>query len=1393
MELFYFFLSLICSLGVILFFRFKDRNNRSFEKIFQLSNKVRSEIENGSSENLQQLRMYNETILETSKRAEQILSELKEYSQHQNKNPTDEKMMNRINTLEQQLDETRSTINEQHSSPMTVSRNIKSLLKESMKEMKSMRSELKEMQDDLKLSEKNTTSTLNNHSRDIGLKISNYRKELEMFVNEHWKKFSDEAEFLKSDLQKLSEKMESLRVEQLSCYKSDLEGCDKEEREKLQNLRDDVIKLREEAENDVTKKIQDYAAYFDRLETRAQNFSQEIDLELKKNVDEKLTDIAGLYERKTAELSDYVNELQTSARSVLQKEVREHEQRNETLTEEFNKRNNEAAVEMTEFRTFIEESLKNLETLRNDSFAKIKEAEKDLDAHINIASEQALKLESKVFDNVNNQLRDFRNATDTSIKEVQQDLRSRMEENRLSVEKMGEDISLKNIKYSGILESLQKEVDTMKSESNDFTAKCNSSMEELKVKMAGFGARIDSEISRMDQNALDKLSETKEHLVAERESLEENLKNELEQLTSKMEIQRDELFKNVSKDFSDLEMRLNEKRQDLDSKISDISSLMTSNTDGIRSDIEYKYSQMEGEVKERLEEIENSFEMKRSILEKQVEDFEHTLNNSLEEFERRIDGTDSHLLEVENEYFAKGEKYMAEVKTHAEDLERRAVQLHENLELLKGTVDSDVNAHIENGKKEIAEAMENGHKDIERVYREYEAECNEKISKYKENLSTMEQNVKRVEERFDLQLENKLSSVDNDLSRKLDLLSETYRSRVNRMTDEVADLQSKTQQNLENLQTDTDSKANKLLEETQSRMAELETGYKQLKDQLSNLGATLGSELEAQLLDGRTQMNNHLCQMETDSIKRINEYKSELLSVRKDLDDFNNQFKQKINESGALINDQLKEKYAEIEADNETQMDRIRENLESVEKGLRTMVTGSVSELKDRVETMYSQLQTDYSGKFDTVINDNTDRLDRFSENFGILQSQITTLSERIDADINQKVNNGLAVMQSEFDEKMNESREILRVYEEDSKKLFENYKNDFENIKESMKQIDERYTTSFEDETANLNKKIAQIELAVKKFEKQTQTFDKTIMAKERLENDLKQIADQMREVKAHKNEIDDIEKKIINIAYVAGTTDDKYNDILNSSKKIEVLSQSIQEMRDFVDQVQVRIDHLSDVKTEIGNIESAVDMLSGRYNNIETQISRLDDKEGDLQRVKNTFGKVDTTVRDIENRILNITKNIENLQLKENVFEKSMAEFERNAAPIVNSYDVIKEVVERFKTMDALLYDLDSRKEALSSAREKAVKAQTLFENLNRECDEKIKVMEGMLANGSAAVGRQSGEKRKVSSDNSDNTRGAVLGLFRQGTTTDQIANMLKLSTAEVEFYIDSQKDGK
>lgn len=1393
MELFYFFLSLICSLGVIFFFRFKDRNNRSFEKIFQLSNKVRSEIENGSSENLQQLRMYNKTILETSERAEQILSELKKCSQQQNNNPTDEKIMNRINALEQELDETRNAINEQQSSPMTVSKNIKSLLKESMKEMKSMRGELKEMQDELKLSEKNTTSTLNNHSRDVGLKISNYRKELEIFVNEHWKTFSDEAEFLKSDLQKLSEKMDSLRVEQLSCYKSDLEGCDKEEREKLQKLRDDVVSFREEAEGDITKKIQDYAAYFDRLETRAQNFSQEIDLELKKNVDEKIANITGLYERKTAELSDYVNELQTGARSVLQKEVREHEQRNEALTEEFYKRNDEAAVKMTEFRAFIEDSIKNLEVLRNDSFDKIKEAEKNLDVHISIASEQALKLESKVFDNVNNQLRDFRNATDTSIKEVQQDLRSRMEESRLSLEKMGEDISLKNIKYSGILDSLQKDVDSMKSESGDFIVKCNSSMEDMKVKLVGFGSRIDSEINRIDQSALDKLSETKEHLVAEREKLEENLKNELDQLTSKMEIMREDLFKNVSGEFSDLEMRLNEKRQDLDSEISDINSLITNNADGIRSNIELKYSQMEADVKDRLDEIGNSFEMKQSILEKQIEDFEHTLNNSLEEFERRIDGTDSHLLEVENEYFAKGEKYMADVKANAEDLERRAVQLHENLELLKGTVDSDVTAHIENGKKQIAEAMENGHKDIERVYQEYEAECNEKISKYKENLSTMEQNVKRVEERFDLQLENKLSSVDNDLSRKLDLLSETYRSRVNKMTDEVAGLQSKVQQNLENLQNDTDSKANKLLDDAQSRMSELESGYNQLKEQLSSLGETLGSELEAQLLDGRTQMNNHLCQMETDSIKRINEYKSELLAVRKDLDEFNEQFKQKVNESGAMINEQLKEKYAEIESDNESQMDRIRENLESVEKGLRTMVTGSVSELKDRVETMYSQFQTDYSEKFDTAINDSTDRLERFRDNFGILQSQITSLSERIDTDINQKVNNGLAVMQSEFDEKMNESREILRVYEEDSKKLFDNYKNDFENIKESMRQIDERYTTSFEDETSNLNKKIAQIELAVKKFEKQMQTFDKTIMAKERIENDLKQIADQMRDVKAHKNEIDDIEKKIVNIAYVAETTEDKYNDILNSSKKIEVLSQSIQEMRDFVDQVQVRIDRLSNVKTEIENIESTVNMLSGRYNNIETQISRLDDKEGDLQRVKNSFGKVDTTVRDIESRILNITKNIENLQLKENVFEKSMKEFERDAAPIVNSYDVIKEVVDRFKTMDALLYDLDSRKESLTSAREKAVKAQTLFENLNRECDEKIKVMKDFLANSSAAVGRQAGEKRKNTSDNTDNVREAVLGLFKQGTTTDQIANMLKLSTAEVEFYIDSQNDGK
>lgn len=1375
-------------MGVIFFFRFKDRNNRSFEKIFQLSNKIRSEIENGSSENLQQLRLYNKTILETAERAEQILSELKEYAGKQQKGSTDEKLVNRINALEQELNETRNAINEQHSSPMTVSRNIKSLLKESMKEMKNMRNELKEMQDDLKLVEKNTTLTLNNHSRDIGLKISNYRKEMELFVNEHQNK----TDFLKEDLQKLSEKMDVLRVEHLCAYQSDLEGCEKEEREKLQNLRDDVIKLREETDAEVAKKIQDYAAYFDKLETRAQNFSQEIDLELKKNVNQKLTDIAGMYESKTNELRNYVNDLQTSARSILQKEIREHEARNESLVEDFNKKKEENDVKMAEAKTYIDDAIKNLEVWRNDSYSKIEDAKKDFDTHMNIASQQALKLESKVFENVNNQLREFRTSTDTAIKEVRSNLQAAIDENHQTVEKMSENIELKNIKCTSTLDALQKEIEKMENESNDFTLKCTSSIEEMSTRISSFASRIDSEINRIDQSALDKLSETKEQLSNERDNLEEKLKNELGQFSSRMQILRDELFDKLSRDLSDLEMRLNEKRQDIETKVSDIDSLMTSNTEGIRSNIEYKYSQMETQVKDRLDEIESSFEMKRSILEKQVEDFEHSLNNSLEEFDRRIDGTDSHLLEVENEYFAKGEKYLSDVQTRTEDLQRRAVELHENLELLKGTVDSDIEAHIENGKREIAQVMENGHKDIERVYQEYEAECNEKISKYKENLSTMEQNVKRVEERFDLQLENKLTSVDADLSRKLDLLSETYRSRVNRMTDEVADFQSKTQQHLENLQNDTDSKTNKLLEDTQSRMTELESGYEQLKSQLSNLGATLGAELEAQLLDGRTQMNNHLSQMETDSIKRINEYKRELLAVRKDLDEFNDMFKSKVNESGDLIEQKLEEKYAQLEAGNESQIERIRENLESVEKGLRTMVSGSVSELKDKVESMYTQLQTDYSGKFDVVINDNTGRLERFSENFGILQSQITALSERIDGDIKQKIDSGLALMQSEFDGKMNESKEILRAYEDNAKNVFESYKNDFENIKESMRQIDERFTASFEDETANLNKKIAQIELSIKKFEKQVQTFDKAIMTKERIEADLKQITDQLRDVKAHKSEIDDIEKKIINIGYVAGTTEDKYNNILNSSKKIEVLSQSIQEMRDFVDQVQVRIDHLSNVKTEIGNIEATVDMLSNRYNNIEMQISRLDDKEGDLQRVKNTFGKVDTTVRDIENRILNITKNVENLQLKENVFEKSMAEFEKNAAPIVNSYDVIKEVVERFKTMDTLLYDLDSRKEALTLAREKAVKAQTLFENLNRQCDDKIKIMEGLMANGVNVGGKQADEKRKAANRN-DNTKEAVLGLYKQGTTTDQIANMLKLSTAEVEFYIESLKDEK
>ena len=138
--------------------------------------------------------------------------------------------------------------------------------------------------------------------------------------------------------------------------------------------------------------------------------------------------------------------------------------------------------------------------------------------------------------------------------------------------------------------------------------------------------------------------------------------------------------------------------------------------------------------------------------------------------------------------------------------------------------------------------------------------------------------------------------------------------------------------------------------------------------------------------------------------------------------------------------------------------------------------------------------------------------------------------------------------------------------------------------------------------------------------------------------------------------------------------------------------------------------------------------------------------------------------------------------MQYKEEVFEKSIKQFEKDASLVLQSQSQVASMLDKFHQMESLVEDIEIRNKSITKNREWLVKAQTQLENLNHETDAKIKLLKALQP----AKGEGLGNAKNL--NNEDKTlRESIVQLRKQGWSIDEIAKTMNKSIGEVELILD------
>lgn len=1374
MSLLYFFLSIFISLGAIVILRYSDRNNRSFEKIHKLTQKVKDEIDNYSRQSIEQLKNFDTNFDYSIKKGESLLKMLNDGVNNTSlkvSGSIDSSLKDRLAALEKAVDDNRQLLSEGNT-PGGVSKNIKALLKESVKEVKFIRADIKKMQTEIDVEKKNISSMIENHNKDVGTRITNYRKELELFVSEQWKSYTKHSTEINTDIKRLDEKMDSLRGGHLEQFQSNLTEIEDTQRKKLVQMKDEFSKLHLDVQKDIEKKIGDYSTYFTRLENRVDEYTVKLEKKLEKEIDLRVLDINKAATDKVKEIDAHVDLVKTDARNSILKIVREYDDKIQSLVTKFKEMESATGDKIAEYEAFLSDSSINIENIRNDIFTKIEDKQKELSIHLNNAADLGMKLELKVFDNIKEQLRKFKISVDKTITDLDKNVSDKILSNNNILSDFDKLLSDKSAALNNDIKVLSDRISNVTDENSKFITKNSADIEalenEVELNKNGINAVLqelkDQTNYRVNEVSRDvelRIDEIKKHFNAGKEAAYKDIESMLHEITANADGKTEEINSKFNIKFVEIEKQLQAAHDGMITRAKELENDITGDSKKIRDDFLNKQIELEDKINIEIEKMREFVEEKNSGLYHEVSIFESKLKSVLSDFEDRIYDNEGELKRVEKEYFEKGELYLKKCEDDTEKLQLINERIKEEIQLVKNNIETDITALTDNGRNEARLVMENGKSRLLAVYKELESETDRKINEYKDHLSKIKHNMKLIEDKFDAQFEDKLVAMDKKFDGKQEMFNEKYKIHLSELTERTNSAESDFLQKLSGIESDFNKRTMQLLNDNKKELSELNKSYDNLQSEIEKIEKHIDQHVNDKIESGKNMLNEQYDNLETDSIRRINDYKNELLTVRQSIDAMNEKFDAKFNDTSINIDDRFKEKYIEIN-------ERYAENIAL----LRAKIT---------------DMETQFRSGFDNSIKSNTDKLNSFVNKFDNLSLQIETLKTRIDKEIADRVKKGVDTINSTLEERIENANKIFSDNETGFVEKLDEYKKDFVKIQQNMKQTDAKFTAQFIEHSSVLDKRIALIETEIKRFENHTKIFDKANNMKDKLDGEIKLLIDNVNVLKGHKADMDELEKKINKINTTVTATESKYTDILSGTKKIENIEATINDIKVFIDDAQKRIADMSDARVAMKNIETQLDRVESRYKGVETMLHGLDSKEASIKQTGENIGKLDHTAKDIEMKISNIARKLDEVRFKEETYEKSLKAFEKDASLILQSQDRVMSVIEKFNQMDSFIEDLEVRSNSINKHREWLVKAQTQMENLNAATDKKIKILESLVEN--------EGVKKDTASSikGDDSLKESVIKLKKQGWAIDDIAKTLNLSIGEVEFILDLEMNAK